>query len=88
MSGKTAKKLRRIALGFVATLEDGGAKIDERRLLAREHKFLSSLRGADESHEGSVSVTAYNDPRTYRGILRNLKKGLKNESNIKVPALK
>lgn len=68
MSGKSAKKLRKIALGLATTLDQSGTKIERRELLVRKH----------EAQLSPASVTAYNRPNSLRGIERSLKKGLRN----------
>jgi hypothetical protein len=83
MSGKSAKKLRKIALGLATTLDQAGTKIEKRELLARNHtsRLSPSSVHSDEAvitMPAITAVTAYNRPNSLRGIERQLKKGLRN----------
>lgn len=92
MSAKQAKRLRKIARGLAVTLDQAGNKIHERGLLAQEHKVtdISSVSSDPKDHRERrepvvFAVTAVNRPDSLRGIIRNLKKGVKSGSISAVP---
>lgn len=87
MSGKSSKKLRKIAMGLATTLDQSGTKIEARCLLARNHtsRLSASSRieadlgvGSEPAEPVVTAVTAYNRPNSLRGIVQTLKKGIKN----------
>lgn len=74
MSGKSSKKLRKIALGLASVLDEDGIHIENRELLVREYHAPNSTKEAPIV----VAVTAVNRPNSLRGIIRNLKRGMKS----------
>lgn len=98
MSGKSSKKLRKIAMGLATTLDQSGTKIEPRCLLARNHTSRLSASSRIEADLGAdlgvgpepaepvvTAVTAYNRPNSLRGIVQTLKKGIKSGKLSKVP---
>ena len=83
MNGKQAKKLRRIALGFAATMDQNGQKITEGGYELEKHtepdpsSIMSNSRSMQSNHPPKVkAVTIHNKRASLRGIYRKIKKGV------------
>ena len=83
MSGKSARRLRKAAMGLAVSLDEAGRKIHPRDLLAQEHKrpsvegFSSAVPPkdrVDDPRSQTYAVTAINRPDSLRGIIRSMKK--------------
>ncbi len=72
MNGKQAKKLRRIALGLAAALDEQGRKIDKDGYFVRVHKKRVS------SSESEDTVVAVQQIQLKKDSLKGIYKGLKN----------
>lgn len=99
MSAKQAKRLRKAAMGLVVAVTEAGRTVQPRQLLAQEHRapidanFSSASQEdihpkerVDEPKGKLIAITAINRPDSFRGIVRSIKKGLKNGSIPSLPA--
>ncbi len=68
MNSKTAKKLRKMAKGLAVIAEQSGTKISEREIVVDPDQYIK---------EGMPLV---NKKESLRGIVRKLKKDLKQQS--------
>ena len=99
MSAKQAKRLRKAAMGLAVSVSEAGKEITSRTLLAQEHRraTIASTSSVafdpthpkdhvDDHRNGQVfAVTAINAPNSLRGIIRTLKKGMRNGTLDKMP---
>lgn len=81
MNGKQAKRLRRAALGFAATIEQSGRPVEkdgytlEKRIAASPHSVRSDL--SPDEGPTLTSVTIHVDETTVKGIYKKFKKGVR-----------
>ena len=100
MSAKQAKRLRKAAMGLAVSVSEAGKEITSRTLLAHEHRraapsaassiidndMIDPKEFVDDPRKGELfAVTAVNAPNSLRGIIRTLKKGMRNGTLDKMP---
>ena len=89
MSGKQQKRLRKIAKGLAVVAEEAGRKIDERGTsevtkTSVDHSSISSEAVVRRPGADPFEVrTVVNRQDTLRGIVRNIKKGVKSGKVLK-----
>jgi len=98
VSAKQAKRLRKAAMGLAVSVSEAGREIRGRTLLAQEHRRTAASSTvtssasmkpdqivSDDVHIETFAVSAINAPNSLRGIIRSLKKGMKNGTLDKMP---